>query len=183
MEQLVPAMLFYGLILALCLARSAAGRVFVGIFFMVMAIGVNVVLVLVSPEQFVALGTDDALVPLYRWFFENVVALAPPLFGLLAAAYEITIALMMLSKDKHVKWGLIGGIVFLIGITPLGVWTLANPILAVAMAYLLTKEFDRSILQMLHPTVGPRSGEDRGSALQKQWRERGGNRDERAQPK
>ena len=62
------------------------------------------------------------------------------LLGLLAAAYEITIALMMLSKGRYVKWGLLGGIVFLIGITPLGVWTLANPILAVAIAYLLTKE-------------------------------------------
>jgi hypothetical protein len=105
-----------------------------------MAIGVNVVLVLVAPGQFVALGTDAALIPLYRWFFENVVALVSPLFGLLAAAYEITIALMMLSKERYVKWGLLGGIVFLIGITPLGVWTLANPILAVAIAYLLTKE-------------------------------------------
>jgi hypothetical protein len=100
MQQLVPAMLFYVLILAPCLARPAAGRVFVGIFFMVMAIGVNVVLVLVVPEQFVALGTDDALVPLYRWFFKNVVALAPPVFGLLAAAYEVAIALMMLSKGR-----------------------------------------------------------------------------------
>jgi len=183
MQQLTTFALFSLLVLLLCLIRPGAGRIFVGLFFLVMAIGVNVVLVLVAPDFFVALGTNDALIPLYRWFFENVIALAPPLFGLLAAAYEITIALMMLSKDKHVKWGLIGGIVFLIGITPLGVWTLANPILAVAMAYLLTKEFDRSILQMLHPTVGPRSGEDRGSALQKQWRERGGNRDERAQPK
>jgi hypothetical protein len=74
------------------------------------------------------------------------------LFGLLAAAYEITIALMMLSRGRCVKWGLIGGIVFLIGITPLGIWTLANPILAVAMAYLLTEVYDRSFLQMLHLT-------------------------------
>jgi len=128
-----------------------------GIFFLVMAIGVNVVLVLVAPNLFVALGTNDAIIPLYRWFFENFVALAPPLFGLLAAAYEITIALMMLSKDKYVKWGLIGGIVFLIGITPLGVWTLANPILALTLAYLLTREYDRSLLEMLHLRTVSRS--------------------------
>src|SRR3712207_9095625 len=85
-----------------------------------MAIGVNVVLVLISPNLFVALGTNDAIIPLYQWFFENVVAIAPPLFGLLAAAYEITIALMMLSWERYVKWGFIGGTVFLIGITPLG---------------------------------------------------------------
>src|SRR5215210_612776 len=126
------------LVLLLCLVRPGAGRIFLGIFFLVMAIGVNV-----------ALGTDEPLIPLYRWSFENVVALAPPLFGLLAAAYEITIALMMLSKGRYVKWGLIGGIVFLVGITPLGVWTLANPILAVAMALVLRKEYDRSFVEML----------------------------------
>src|SRR5918995_5839852 len=115
MEQLITSAMFSLLVLVLCVIRPNAGRIFLGLFFLVMAIGVNVVLVFVAPDQFVALGTNDAIVPLYRWFFENVVALAPPLFGLLAAAYEITIALMMLSKDKHVKWGLIGGIVFLVG--------------------------------------------------------------------
>jgi hypothetical protein len=144
------------LVLLLCLIRPYAGRVFVGIFFLVMAVGVNVVLVLVAPDQFVALGTDAPVVSLYRWFFENVVALAPPLFGLLAAAYEITIALMMLSKGQYVKWGLIGGIGFLIAITPLGIWTLGNPIMALALAYLLTKEYDRSFLEMLHLRTRPR---------------------------
>ena len=157
MQQLITFALFSLLVLLLCLVRPGAGRIFMGIFFLVMAIGVNVVLVLVAPNLFVALGTNDAIIPLYRWFFENVVALAPPLFGLLAAAYEITIALMMLSKDKYVKWGLIGGIVFLIGITPLGVWTLANPILALTLAYLFTREYDRSLLEMLHLRTVSRS--------------------------
>jgi hypothetical protein len=148
MEQLVPWSVFCLLVLLLCLVRPNAGRIFVGVFFMVMAIGVNVVLVLIAPDLFVALGTDAPIIPLYRWFFENVVTLAPPLFGLLAAAYEITIALMMLSKGRYVKWGLIGGIVFLIGITPLGVWTLANPIMALAV--LQRKEYDRSFVEMLH---------------------------------
>jgi len=155
-QQLITFAVFSMLVLLLCLVRPGAGRIFLGLFFLVMAIGVNVVLVLVAPGQFVALGTDAALIPLHRWFFKNVVALVPPLFGLLAAAYEITIALMMLSKGRYVKWGLLGGIVFLIGITPLGVWTLANPILAVAIAYLLTKEYERSFPEMLHLTARPR---------------------------
>ena len=155
MEQLIVSAVFSLLVLALCLVRPNAGRIFLGIFFLVMAIGVNVVLVFVAPDQFVALGTEDPLVPLYSWFFENVVALAPPLFGLLAAAYEITIALLMLSKGRYVKWGLIGGIVFLVGITPLGLWTLANPILAVAMALVLRREYDRSLPEMLRSALGP----------------------------
>lgn len=71
------------------------------------------------------------------------------MFGLLAAAYEITVALMMLSKRKYAKWGLIGGIIFLVGITPVGVWTLANPIMALALALLLRKEYERSLPEMV----------------------------------
>ena len=154
MQQLITFAVFSLLVLLLCLVRPGAGRIFLGIFFLVMAIGVNVVLVLISPDLFVGLGTNDALIPLYRWFFENVVAVAPPLFGLLVA-----IALLMLSKGRYVKWGLIGGIIFLIAITPLGVWTLANPILAVATAYLLTKEYERSLPEMLRLTARPRRQE------------------------
>ena len=156
MEQLITSAVFSLLVLVLCLVRPNAGRIFLGLFFLVMAIGVNVVLAVVAPDLFVALGTNDALIPLYRWFFENVVAVAPPLFGLLAAAYEVTIAVMMLSRGKYAKWGLIGGIVFLLAITPLGTWTLANPILALAMALLLRKEYDKGFLQMLHLTTPPR---------------------------
>jgi hypothetical protein len=154
-QQLITFAVFSLLVLLLCLVRPGAGRIFLGIFFLVMAIGVNVVLVLISPDLFVGLGTNEALIPLYRWFFENVVAVAPPLFGMLVAAYEVTIALLMFSKGRYVKWALIGGIVFLIAITPLGVWTLANPILAVATAYLLTKEYERSLPEMLSLTARP----------------------------
>ena len=103
MQQLITSAVFSLLVLLLCLVRPNAGRIFLGIFFLVMAIGVNVVLVLISPNLFVALGTNDAIIPLYQWFFENVVAIAPPLFGLLAAAYEITIALMMLSRGNALQ--------------------------------------------------------------------------------
>jgi hypothetical protein len=120
-------------------------------------LAVNVVLVLVAPDQFVALGTDAPIFVPYEWFFGNVVALAPPVFGLLAAAYEIAVALLMLSKGRYVKWGLIGGICFLVTITPLGVWTIGNPIMALALAYLLTKEYRRSPLQMLRLGTAPRA--------------------------
>jgi hypothetical protein len=64
-EQLIPSLVFYLAVLVVCLLRPNAGRIFLGIFFLVMAIGVNVVLVVVAPEQFVALGTDA---PLTRYF-------------------------------------------------------------------------------------------------------------------
>jgi hypothetical protein len=57
-QQLITFAVFSMLVLLLCLVRPGAGRIFLGIFFLVMAVGVNVVLVLVAPGQFVALGTD-----------------------------------------------------------------------------------------------------------------------------
>jgi hypothetical protein len=120
-----------------------------------MAIGVNVVTVFVDPNSYIGLGADS-YIPLYRWVFINLVALAPPVFVLPVAAFESAIALLMLSKGRYVKWGLIGGIVFLIAITPLGIWTLGNPIMALALAYLLTKEYDRTFLEMLHLRSRPR---------------------------
>ena len=66
MQQLITSVVFSLLVLLLCLVRPNAGRIFLGIFFLVMAIGVNVVLVLISPNLFVALGTNDAIIPLYQ---------------------------------------------------------------------------------------------------------------------
>jgi hypothetical protein len=154
MQQLIVWAVFCLLVLVLCLLRPNAGRIFLGIFFLVMAIGVNVVTVFVDPNSYIGLGADS-YIPLYRWVFIDLVALAPPLFVLPVAAFEIAIGLLTLSRGRYVKWGLIGGIVFLIGITPLGIWTLANPILAAAMAVLLRKEYDRSLPEMLHLTSGP----------------------------
>jgi hypothetical protein len=155
MQQLAIWAVFCLLVLVLCLLRPNAGRTFVGIFFLVMAIGVNIVLVFVDPDSYIGLGAES-FVSLYRWVFINLVALAPPQFVLPVAAFEITIGLLMLSKGRYVKWGLIGSIVFLIGITPLGVWTLANPILALAMALLLGKDYDKSFPEMLRLTARTR---------------------------
>ena len=156
MEQLLPWTALCLAVLLLCLARPGAGRVFLGFFYLVMALGINVVLVFVAPDQFVALGTSAPLIPLYQWFFAEVVARSPVLFGLLAAAYEIAVGVLLLSRGRHVTWGIIGGIVHLIGITPLGVWTLANPIMALALAALWRGTHDRSVLDMTRSYVGAR---------------------------
>jgi hypothetical protein len=104
-----------------------------------MAIGVNIVFVLVAPDGFVKLGTDAPLLPLYQWVFEHIVASAPALFGLLVAAFEITVGLLMIKGGRRTEWGLIGDMVFLVAITPLGPWTLPNLIMAAALGVLLRR--------------------------------------------
>lgn len=124
-------------VLGLCLWRPELGRVVLGVFFLVMAVGVNLVFVLVSPEGFVRLGTDAPLVPLYEWFFRRVVAVAPAAFGLLAAAFEITVGVLMIRGGRGADAGLIGAIAFLAVISPLGPWTLPNLIMAAALGVVL----------------------------------------------
>jgi hypothetical protein len=123
--------------LGLSLWRPDLGRVVFGVFFIVMALGVNVVFVLADPDGFVKLGTNAPLLAPYEWIFEHIVGRAPAMFGLLVAAFEITIGSLMISGGRRADWGLIGGIVFLVAITPLGPWTLPNLIMAAALGVVL----------------------------------------------
>ena len=148
MEQLIPWLIFCIAVLGLCYLRPSAARIFVGIFFIIMAIGVNIVLSFAAPDQFVKLGTGAPLIPLYNWFFQTVVAPAPQVIGIAAAVGETAIGLLILSGGKRAKLGLLGAIIFLIIITPLGVWTLPNPIFAAGLALLLKKEHPKNLLQL-----------------------------------
>lgn len=110
-----------------------------GGFFIVMALGVNVMYAILAPGGFVGLGTDAPLLPAYAWVFENVVALAPVAFGLTVAAYEVAVGTLMIRGGRAGEWGLLGGIAFLIASSPLGTWTLPNPIFAVALGIVLVR--------------------------------------------
>ena len=155
MEQLIPWATFCIAVLVLCLVKPRAGRIFVGIFFIIMAIGVNAVLSVAAPDQFVKLGTDTALLPFYAWAFENFVAPAPQIVGILAAAGETAIGLLVLSGGRRAKLGLLGAITFLIVTTPLGIWTLPNPIFAAGLLRLLPEEYPRNLLQLHRPPRVP----------------------------
>lgn len=148
MEQLIPWLIFCITGSIFCLFRPNAARIFMGVFFIIMAVAVNMLLSIVAPEQFVRLGTDAPLVPFYAWFFEQVVVLAPPLVGIIAATGEIAVGLLILSSGMRARIGLLGAILFLVLITPLGVWTLPNPVLAAGLAWLLTKDYPKSMLEV-----------------------------------
>lgn len=142
---MIPWLVFCLAFLVFCFIRPNGARIFIGIFFIIMALGVNALLSFVAPEQFVAMGTNAPLIPFYAWFFQNVVAAAPPAVGILAAAGETVVGLLILSHGRRVKLGLLCAIAFLLVITPLGVWTLPNPVMAVGLARLLPREFPRSL--------------------------------------
>ena len=72
------------------------------------------------------------------------------LFWFATATYELAVALLLLSRGKWVKVGLVGGVLFFLGITPIMVMTFPSVIGAAGMAYILTKEYNSSVLDMLH---------------------------------
>ncbi|MDD4858042.1 MAG: hypothetical protein PHD74_08040 [Candidatus Krumholzibacteria bacterium] len=141
-------LIFVLLVFLFCLIRPNAARIFLGFFFLTMAIGINIVTVLVVPQSYVEMGKNSPI-PFYRWVFLNIIGLNPALFVLPIAAYQIAIALMMLNKNKWVKTGLIGGIVFLVASAPLGAETLPNLVLAGALGWLLRREFDTTFWESI----------------------------------
>ena len=141
-------------VIILCLIKPNAGRVFLGLFFLVMAIGVNGSFTFTNPQAYVEYASG-ALIPLYRDLALTVVELNPVLFGLLLMAFEITMGLLLLHKHKSVTIGLIGTMAFLIGIAPLSFIQIPWLGLIVGQAYLLSKDYDSSFLEAIQSWLRP----------------------------
>lgn len=148
LAPIVTGLLFSIIMIVISLRKPNAGRIVFGIFFLVMAIGVNGTVTLTNPQLYVDYG-QDALLVLYREICSNIISSNPVVFGLLLIIYEITIGLLMLSKGRHVKLGLVGSIIFLIAISPVSLIQIPWLALIIAPAYLLTKDFDTTFWGLL----------------------------------
>ena len=85
---IIVSSVFVLAVIILCLVRPNAGRIFLGLFFLVMAIGVNGSFTFTNPQAYVEYASG-ALIPLYRDIALTVVELNPVLFGLLLMGFEI----------------------------------------------------------------------------------------------
>ncbi len=148
MAPILVSGVFYLAFALLCMARPAVGRVVVGVFFWIMALGVHGYFIVANPQSYVDFA-HSAYFPLYRDLAAPVVEFSPRGFGLLLLAFEVAVGTLILSRGRGVRLGLLAGIAFLLAITPLGSEELPNPILALAMASLLTRPFDQSLPDML----------------------------------
>ena len=148
MEQFIIWLVFVVLVLACCWVKPNATRIFLGLFFITMGIGFHLVLIMRDPHGYDGFSAS-ALLPLYRWAFREIVMPYPLAFALLAAAVEIGVALLMLSKGRYAQIGLLAGSLFLLAITPLGLETLPNALLALGLGYLATKAFPTSAWEMI----------------------------------
>lgn len=164
MTPLFASTLFMLAVFVLCLLRPHQGRWFVGFFFLAMGSGVNLGFTLFAPEMFVALGTADPIVPVFERLFATVVGAAPAAWGTLAVLFETTVGMLLLQRGMAARWGLVGAIGFLLAITPLGPWTQANPVLAVALTTLWFRGLDVAFVDAVRGgrRAGPRGASNAG---------------------
>lgn len=147
-ERIIWSIVFVSIVVALCILKPNIGRIFLGIFYLIMALGINVVNAITNPLSTVQMG-EASLLELYRLIFSEIVAKAPALFILAVAFFQITMGLLILSKHKKVKLGLAGASVFLILITPFGFIQIPWLGIAAIQLYLTKKDFDKTLPEIV----------------------------------
>lgn len=147
-EKIIWSIGFVLFVIILGILKPNIGRIFLGIFYLVMAIGINIPNAITNPQSTVQMG-EASLLGFYRILFSEVVSKAPVLFILAIAIFQITMGLLILNKHKYVKYGLTGASVFLILITPFGYIQIPWLGIAAIQLYLLTKDFNETFIEII----------------------------------
>jgi hypothetical protein len=141
----------FAIILALlAYFRPKIGRIVVGVFFLTMALGVNVPVLLSDPTLFAATGAN-AFLPIYRWFFGEILGTYPVPFVIALIFFETSVGLLILSKGKAVKLGLIAASLFCLFLTPVGMEEITSPLLIVSFVILMRNEFPEPAFRLRKP--------------------------------
>lgn len=147
-EKIIWSIGFVLVVMILCYVKPNIGRIFLGIFYLIMAIGINLVNAITNPQSTVKMG-EASLLEFYRTIFSDIVSKAPVFFILLIVLFEIIMGLLILNKHQKVKFGLIGTTIFLIMITPFGYIQIPWLGIASVQMYLLTKDFDKTFIEII----------------------------------
>ena len=147
-EKILWSIVFVAIVMVLCIAKPNIGRIFLGIFYLIMAIGINIVNAITDPQSTVQMG-EASLIGFYRTFFSDVVSQAPSFFILMVALFEIIMGLLILNKHRKVKFGLMGTSLFLLLIAPFGYIQIPWLGIAIIQFYLMSKDFDKTFAEII----------------------------------
>lgn len=131
--------------------KPHAGRIITGVFFLIMALGVNVPVLLTDPTLFAAAGSR-ALLPVYRWFFTQILGTVPVPFVIALILFEATVGILILSKGKAVQLGLMAATIFCFFLVPVGIEEITSPLLAVSFVLLMRYPFTQPVWYPLQKT-------------------------------
>lgn len=151
-EKIIWSIGFVLIVIILCVLKPNIGRIFLGIFYLIMAIGINMFNAITDPHSTVQMG-EASLLDFYKTIFSEVIAKAPVLYILLIALFQITMGLLILNKHRNVKLGLIGTTIFLILITPFGYIQIPWLGIAAVQLYLLRKDFDKTLIEIITDSI------------------------------
>lgn len=142
-RQLAIAAAVFSALTGLAYRRPSAARRVFGLLFALTGLAWNGTLTVTAPEQFPMLAGRAP----WGWYRRAGLALtgpAPRAFGAAMTAGETAVAAAILSRDPAARLGLLTAAAFLLGITPLGTYTLANPILAAGALHLARRRWPAS---------------------------------------
>lgn len=132
-------------------------RVFIGVAYLAAAVS-NTVYTLPRSDQLdgYAEGAWFGFVEDFMWevFMPN-----GDLFMTLVIAFEIAVALLILSRGRYVDVGVTASVLWVLGILPFLAWPylLTNIILALMQGVILFRHYDAAVWDMLRNVFGPRS--------------------------
>jgi len=92
-----------------------------------------------------------AIVPFYQTLWAEIVMPYVTIWILLVAVFEISMGILILSKGKLVKIGLLGVILFNLFLTPFwwSGWALINLSMALVQILLLREKYDATIIELI----------------------------------
>lgn len=76
-EKIIWSIGFVVIVIILCIVKPNIGRIFLGVFYLIMAIGINFVNAITNPQTTIQMG-EASLFCVYREFFSVVVSKAIP---------------------------------------------------------------------------------------------------------
>ena len=141
-------LVYSAVVVVLSLIRPNAARIFLGIFFLVMGLGVNLTFVLTQSSFVYDYGVNSWL-PLYRILIERIIGINPAVFGVLLIVFEVTMGLFLLSRGVWVKIGLVATMAFVLLLVPIHPAQIAWIGPVAANIYLLTKNFEADLIMMI----------------------------------
>ena len=122
------------LMIIICYKWPKAGKVAWGIIFMLAGI-FNIFTVIRDPQAY--LSYRDHAVDFYRFFIDGVFSSFTVFIVSLIGAGQILVGIFLLRKGKFFALGILGGIVFLIAIAPLGIGSAFPSTLLMAFSLVL----------------------------------------------
>jgi hypothetical protein len=140
----VVAALFGMVLTGVVMTRPGLGRTLLGLFWLPMA-AVNAMVGLTSAEGYRDMA-NSSFIPGYESLYRSVLDFtSPAAFALLAAAFQVLAALLLLSRGTAVRIGAVMSIAYLVAVAGFGLPYMSNFFIVIPFVLLLRREIDRPI--------------------------------------